>query len=75
MNALDEFETGGLLRAQEHAPGGGAVHLALLAGVVVVALVVLGVSRWLGRRGSGSAGQRSTPHDRAAVSTRSPEKQ
>jgi hypothetical protein len=46
MNALDEFLAGELLGAQEHTPSGGVVHLVLLVGVAVAALVLLGVSRW-----------------------------
>jgi hypothetical protein len=74
MTALDEFWAGGLLGAQEHTPNGGAVHLALLAGIVVAALVVLGVSRWRRRRESAAVAERSTSQDRSAESTRSPEK-
>jgi hypothetical protein len=74
MNALDEFQAGALLGAQEHTPSGGAVHFALLAGIVVVALVVLGVSRWRRRRESAAVAERSTSQDRSAESTRSPEK-
>jgi hypothetical protein len=74
MNALDEFGAGGLLGAQEHTPNGGAVHLVLLVGVVVAALVVLGVSRWRRRRESAAVAGRSASQDRSAESTRSPEK-
>jgi hypothetical protein len=38
------------LFGQQHDPPGAALHLALVAGVVVAALVVLGVTRWRGRR-------------------------
>jgi hypothetical protein len=75
MSTLDELQAGGLLGAQEHTPSGGAVHLALLAGVVVAALVVFGVSRWRGRRDAAAVDERSTSHDRAAESSRSTEKQ
>jgi len=38
------------LVGQQHDPPGAALHLALVAGVVVAALVVFGVSRWRSRR-------------------------
>jgi len=44
----------GLVAAQRHGPG-GAAHLVLLAGVVVAALVVFGVSRWRRRRDATTA--------------------
>jgi hypothetical protein len=39
-----------LVGQQQHDPPGAALHLALVAGVVVAALVVFGVSRWRSRR-------------------------
>jgi membrane protein implicated in regulation of membrane protease activity len=39
-----------LVGKQQHDPPGAALHLALVAGVVVAALVVFGVSRWRRRR-------------------------
>ena len=39
-----------LVGQQRHESSGGAVHLALLAGVVVAGLVVFGISRWRARR-------------------------
>jgi membrane protein implicated in regulation of membrane protease activity len=39
-----------LVGQQQHDPPGAAVHLALVAGVVVAALVVFGLSRWRSRR-------------------------
>jgi hypothetical protein len=74
MNALDEFWAGELLGAQEHTPRGGAVHLVLLVGVAVAALVLLGVSRWRRWRESAAVAERSTSQDRSAESTRSREK-
>ena len=35
-----------LVGQQQHDPPGAALHLALVAGVVVAGLVVFGVSRW-----------------------------
>jgi hypothetical protein len=40
----------GLVGQQQHDPPGAALHLALVVGVVVAALVVYGVTRWRGRR-------------------------
>jgi hypothetical protein len=40
----------GLVAQQQHDPPGAALHLALVAGVVVAALVVFGVRRWRSRR-------------------------
>jgi hypothetical protein len=39
-----------LVGQQQHDPPGAALHLGLLAGVVVAGLVVFGVSRWRRRR-------------------------
>jgi membrane protein DedA with SNARE-associated domain len=39
-----------LVGQQQHDPPGAALHLALVAGVVVAALVVFGISRWRSRR-------------------------
>jgi MYXO-CTERM domain-containing protein len=58
-----------LLRAQEHSPG-PATHLVILAGVVVTALVLLGLRRWRRRRDAATEGQ-STSNDRSAESTAS----
>ena len=62
-----------LVGAQQHGPRGPA-HLVLLAGVVVIALVVLGVIRWRGRRDAAAAEEQSTSHDRSAERARSTEK-
>jgi hypothetical protein len=42
--------TAGLVGQQQHDPPGAALHLALVAGVVVAALVVFGLNRWRRRR-------------------------
>jgi hypothetical protein len=39
-----------LVGQQQHDPPGAALHLALVAGVVVAALAVIGLSRWRSRR-------------------------
>jgi hypothetical protein len=38
------------LIARQHEPRGAVVHLVVLAGVVVIALMVIGMSRWRRRR-------------------------
>jgi hypothetical protein len=58
--------TAGLI-AQQHDPPGAAAHLAVLAGVAITALVVVGVSRWRRRRARPE--HQSTSHDDAAEST------
>jgi hypothetical protein len=60
--------------AQQHSPPGGAVHLALLAGVLVAGLVILGVSRWRARRDAAAADELSKAHDHPAENTSSEEK-
>jgi hypothetical protein len=62
----------GLLGEQPHEPPAGA-HLILLAGVVVTALVLLGVSRWRRRRDAAAAEEQSTSLDRSHESTSSTE--
>lgn len=52
------LQAAGLL-GQQHEPPGGTVHLALLAGVVVAGLVILGVSRWRSRRDATRAEEQS----------------
>jgi hypothetical protein len=59
----------------QHAPGGGAVHLVLLGGVVVTALVLFGVNRWWTRRESAKVEEQSTPNDRSAEGPPSPEEE
>jgi hypothetical protein len=44
-----------LVGQQQHDPPGAALHLALVAGVVVAGLVVYGISRWRARRGATKA--------------------
>jgi hypothetical protein len=56
----------------QHEPRGGATHVVILAGVVVTALVVIGVSRW--RRNRSRAEQHSNSDDRSGESTRSEER-
>jgi ABC-type antimicrobial peptide transport system permease subunit len=51
----------------QHEPRGGAAHVVILAGVVVTALAVIGLSRW--RRKRSRAEQHSNSHDRSAEST------
>jgi hypothetical protein len=60
-----------LVAAEQHGPG-GAAHLAFLAGVVVIAIAVIGVRRWRARRGEAAAGaERPTSRDRPGQSTQS----
>lgn len=58
-----------LVAAQQHGPG-GAAHLLLLAGVVVAALVALGVSRWRRRRDAKLAEHQRVADDRPAETGR-----
>jgi hypothetical protein len=52
-----------LVAAEQHDPV-GAAHLALLAGVVVIAIAIIGVSRWRAHRGEAAAGaDRPTSRD------------
>ena len=53
---------------------GGAVHLVLLAVIVVIGLVVYGVMRWRGRRAAAEQ-QKSSARDRSTESTRSIERE
>jgi len=55
----------------QHEPRGGAAHVVIMAGVVVAALAVIGVSRW--RRNRSRAEQHSNSHDRSEESARSEE--
>jgi hypothetical protein len=45
-----------IVGAQQHGPG-EAAHLVLLAGVVVAALIAIGVSRWRKRRDTAVAAE------------------
>jgi hypothetical protein len=59
------------LIAQQHEPRGAVAHLLILAGVVVTALMVIGVSRW--RRRRARLERHSGAHDHPEEKTRSPE--
>ena len=59
------------LLAQQHQPRGGIVHVVILAGVAVTALVIIGVNRW--RRRRSRADQHSSSRDRSDESPRSKE--
>jgi uncharacterized iron-regulated membrane protein len=62
-----------LMAAEQHGPR-GAAHLVLLAGVVVIAIAVIGVNRWRARRDEAAAGEEpTTSRDQRAESTQSTE--
>lgn len=61
-----------LIGQQQHSPPGGAFHLVMVAGAVVAALAIFGVSRWR-RRGDATADEEQFPLDRTADGTRSSE--
>lgn len=61
-----------LIGQQQHSPPGGAFHLVMVAGAVVTALVIFGISRWR-RRGDAAVDEEQSPPDRSAESTRSSE--
>jgi hypothetical protein len=48
-----------LVAAEQHGPR-GAAHLVLLAGVVVIAIAVIGINRWRARRDEAAAGEQPT---------------
>jgi hypothetical protein len=58
--------------AQEHNPPAGA-HLMVLAGIVIAALVILGVRRWRTRRDTGSNRHGPASSDRSSESPTSRE--
>jgi hypothetical protein len=61
-----------LVAAAEHGPG-GAAHIVLLAGIVVIAIAVLGVSRWRTRRDIAAAREATTSRDQPAEGKQSTE--
>jgi len=63
-----------LVAQQQHGPG-GAAHVVLLAGVVVGALVLLGVSRWRRRGDAATAREQSISHDRSDESAHQTEEE
>jgi hypothetical protein len=67
MSAIGEAV---LLAQRQHEPPAGA-HLFLLAGVVVAALVLFGVSRWRRRRTAAAAEEEPTSHPDSPKNTRS----
>ena len=69
---MSAFLVAQLVGQQQHTPPGGAIHLVMVAGVVVTALAIFGVSRWR-RRGDSATDEEQFPLDRSADSTRSSE--
>jgi hypothetical protein len=63
-----------ILAAETHGPG-GAAHLMLLAGLVVTALVIFGVSRWRGRRDAAANEEQSSFDEHPPESARSTEEE
>jgi hypothetical protein len=60
-----------LVAAEQHGPR-GAAHLVLLAGVVVIAIAVIGVNRWRTRRDEAAGAEEpTTSRDKRAESTHS----
>lgn len=59
---------------QQHRPPAGA-HLVLLAGIMVAALAVLGVTWWRRRHKAAEADRQPNSHENAPERTNSPEKQ
>lgn len=75
MTVIGALVAAGLVVAQEqHRPPAGA-HFALLAGIAVAALVVLGVRWWRRRHEASKAEPEPKSHDGSPEQMRSPEEQ